>query len=104
MCMHTHRAAPGSGPHAVRQDPLTVVRFHVTVPGVHGEHSPAVRDGGLSQVGQGPMDLLLDQRAPLVTRCGRLLADLAKPLDTLWLHGDCVSSLSVIGLSRTFIL
>lgn len=81
-----------------------VVRLHVTVPGVHSEHGPTVRHRGLGQVRQGPMDLLLDQRGPLVTRCGRLLTDLAKPLSTLWLHGDCVSSLSVIGLSRTFIL
>ena len=78
--------------------------FHVAVPGVHGKHSPAVGDRGLGQVGQGPMDLLLDQRGPLVTGCRRFLTDLAKPRDALRLHSDCVSSLSVIGLSRTFIL
>lgn len=80
------------------------MRLHVAVAGVHGKHGPAVRDGGLGQVRQGPMDLLLDQRGPLVAGSRGLLADLAEPLDALWLHGDRVSSLSVIRLSRTFIL
>lgn len=103
MCAHAQPSVTPR-PRAVGQDPLTVVRLHVTIAGVHGKHGPAVGHGGLGQVRQGPMDLLLDQRGPLLAGCRRLLADLAEPLDTLWLHGDCVSSLSVIGLSRTFIL
>lgn len=50
------------------------------------------------------MDLFLDQRGPLITRRRGLLTDFVETLHTLRLHSDCVSSLSVIDLSRTFIL
>lgn len=32
------------------QEVLTVVRLHVAIPGIHGKHSPTVRERGLRQM------------------------------------------------------
>ena len=56
---------------------LTIVGVKVAVAGVHGEQSPSVGQGMISQVGQRVVQLLLHQLGALLSGGGRLLTQLA---------------------------
>lgn len=84
---------------------LTVVRVQVAVAGVHGEQSASVRQGMVSQVGQGTMKLLLEQGGAFFCGGGGLLAYVpVRGAGRRGLGADGIAPLAVVRRAGTLVL